>query len=681
MNFIKQMKISRAIMLVATIPLIVAIFFAAQIILKEHQTVNELQSLERLTALAVKMSNLVHEQQKERGATAGFLSSGGKKFSSELRTQREDTNKKRQAFLDYAETMDLGAYGSGFKRDMENLLSSLNQMNSIRSQVDSFSVAAPKAIGYYTGLNRQNLKIISSMALLSSNAGVTNYFHSYVNFLKSKERAGVERAVGAGSFAKGSFSPKALNKFKKMIAIQDTYINAFLDVASKEQQEYYSSTLRGNAVDEVNRMRQVAINTPGDTSSVDGTYWFDTITQKIGQLKKIENKLAADLETLMVDTKHEVQTEEMWNIIITAIALLITILLSVLIVRTLNSAFSAVIHSMTELAEGNLKTELPEHTNNEIGEMVKALEIFQDNGLKAEEMRAQQEREQEEKQQRTERVESLVQMFEEKASTAVNTVASAATQLHQTADSMGKQITGASQKSIEVATASGETSANVQSVASAAEEMSVSVKEIAEQMQTANQAVNDSADKAKAAGQSAEMLQKASDSISQIAQMIEDIAGQINLLALNATIESARAGEAGKGFAVVAGEVKNLANQTAKATDEIGKEISNIQEVAREVVSVLGSVQESISSVTESSSAVASAVEEQTAVTNEISSNMQTASTGVDNISRNIDDIASSTKEADEATKQVQDAARMLSEQSEILNREVQEFLEGIKTA
>jgi methyl-accepting chemotaxis protein len=252
-----------------------------------------------------------------------------------------------------------------------------------------------------------------------------------------------------------------------------------------------------------------------------------------------------------------------------------------------------------------------------------------------------------------------------------NAVAAASTELSQNSDVMGKTIATANEQSAHASAGAGQTLANVQSVAAAAEEMNTSVREISSNMTKSRVAVEQVAEKALSADKATQSLDLAAQSMGNIVELIQTIAGQINLLALNATIESARAGDAGKGFAVVASEVKNLANQTTKATEEIAKEIGNMQIVSKDVVAALAAIRTSVEAVKEYVTGVASAIEEQTAVTKEISSNMQTAATGVDHISGNISSIAKATQQADESTRQVQEAARMLSVQAEQLNNEM----------
>ena len=219
----------------------------------------------------------------------------------------------------------------------------------------------------------------------------------------------------------------------------------------------------------------------------------------------------------------------------------------------------------------------------------------------------------------------------------------------------------ANQQATAGASASEQTSHNVQAVASGAEELSASVREIAESMAKSRAAAESAFERTVAADQSTQALTNAAKAMSGVVDMIQNIAGQINLLALNATIESARAGEAGKGFAVVASEVKNLSRQATEATDEISKEIQGIQAVSNDVVGALSSIKTSIESVREFVTNTASAVEEQSAVAREMSSNMQSAASAVNSISSNIGEIAGAVRTAEEATNKTKEAAKVLA--------------------
>lgn len=290
-------------------------------------------------------------------------------------------------------------------------------------------------------------------------------------------------------------------------------------------------------------------------------------------------------------------------------------------------------------------------------------------------------REQREKEARSQRVAQLIAEFDTNATRTVSTVASASTELSQTAEHMSQLAMDANRQSTEVASASQQASQNVQSVASAAEEMAATVQEISRQVSLSNTMVREAMQKAESADASSRELVEMSRAVGAIADLIENIAGQINLLALNATIESARSGEAGKGFAVVANEVKNLATQTAKATEQIRQQLDGVQKTAVDVADILGSVKESIGKVSESSTTIAAAVEEQSAATHEIVSNMSTATLGVEQINQGIFSIKGGTETTSASTNQVLSAAKMLSEQAEKMDSQVKSFLQQIQTA
>lgn len=282
---------------------------------------------------------------------------------------------------------------------------------------------------------------------------------------------------------------------------------------------------------------------------------------------------------------------------------------------------------------------------------------------------------------RTKMVRQIADTFEASVSRVVETVASASTELSVTARSMSSIAEATSDRATTVAAAAEEATANVSVVAAASEQMATSVREIAQQVSSSSRVTGEAVVIANTSAQTIQNLSIAADKIGEVVSMISDIAGQTNLLALNATIESARAGEAGKGFAVVASEVKSLANQTARATEDISRQIGEMQSATKSAVDAIAEIQRTIDEINSVSMAINAAVEEQSAATSEIMRNTQEASIGTQDVSRNITHVQQGANETGEAAGEVVSAAEELSRQSEVLKAEVSTFLDGIRAA
>jgi len=347
---------------------------------------------------------------------------------------------------------------------------------------------------------------------------------------------------------------------------------------------------------------------------------------------------------------------------------------------TIAAPIKAMAAAMGQLRQHNLAVTIPgTDRRDEIGEMASAVEVFRDALVEADRLHAQREAEHVAREDRARAMELLTTDFDHSVSGALNVVSDAAEEMDATAQAMATNAELTDRQATAVAAAAEDASSSVATVATAAEELSASISEIARQVTQSSQASQLASDEARHTNAIVQGLAESSAKIGDVVNLINDIAGQTNLLALNATIEAARAGEAGKGFAVVAGEVKALATQTGRATEEISAQINAVQSATRNAVGAIATIVGRIEDINHIASAIAAAVEEQSAATAEIARNIELAAMGTRQVSENVGGVSSTAAETGSAAGQVLSAAHSLARQATKLKSEVGSFLNSVR--
>ena len=680
---LSHLSVSVRMSILALVPLLALIILGGLRISDALTTSREMAAVSTLAGLAPEISAAVHELQKERGNSVGFTGSKGTAFGDALKAQRLASDGKIATLRQSLSAFPAAGYGPAFLAKMETARATLDQLSARRADVDKLALPAPQVAAFYSGLIGQMLAVIEEMAVISSDADIGKRILAYTAFLQAKERTGLERAIGSAGFGAGAFDQTLYSTFVGLIARQETFLQVFAEYATPAQKAFLADTVKGPDVDEVVRLRGIALASPftGTTQGVAGPVWFDTITKKINLQKVVEDRLSKDL----LDAAAAAAAANQRLLTVTAAAVVLIALaitaLTLLMIRSITAPVRALTQASDRIADDDLETDVPALLHrDEIGRMARAVQHFKDNAIRIRmlsEERASN-RALSHEQQHIE-MEKLARVFQSNVGGVIEAVSSASTEMQASAETLNITAEQTSQRATNVSDSARHATVNVETVAAAAEELSASITEIGRQVEESAAFTAAAVGEAETANGRVQKLAEAAERIGQVVRLISDIAAQTNLLSLNATVEAARAGEAGKGFAVVANEVKALATQTARATEDIARQINAVQSESRDAAAAISSITTTVQKINAIASGIAAAVEEQAAATREIARNVEQAAQATHAVSETIDGVSQAAAETGSAATQMLAAASELGRQSVRLHQEVDQFLEEVR--
>ncbi|MGM0987943.1 MAG: methyl-accepting chemotaxis protein [Pseudomonadota bacterium] len=632
LQLLHRIPMSRKLLLILLLPLLALAWFAGSCILERQRLATNMVELEALTKLSRQAGHLVHELQRERGMSSGFLGSQGEAFGNRLSAQHGASDRAMEAYRQAVGSLELRHLDDALADRADEIEQQLSATAGVRQQVQDLEASARAVMDHYTPINDALMAMVGRLTHLTADADISRRLGAYFTLLKAKDLAGIERALLANAFSANLMRTTTHQRLLSMLGEETAYLESVRTLANDQTRQHLADILDDEAVSRAASLRQVALELGvAGGYDVDPRQWFDRQSLKIDRLKELENTLADDVLAQAASLRREARQDLIAYLAVSLAAAGLAILMAVLVARSIVSTLRTALEDIRNRG-GDLTRRLAVPGDDELSQLYAAFNTASEE---------------------TEALVSSIQRSALSVEIASGEIAQGNQDLAQRTEEQSASLV--------------ETASSMEQITTTVRHSADNARQAASMTDEVTRGAGDASDVADRARQAMQQIHSANQEVTRIVEAIDNIAFQTNLLALNASVEAARAGEHGRGFAVVAAEVRKLASRSAGEAEQIRKLIANNVARINEGETLVSRTGDTLEAITRQIHQVAERVRDMSAATDE-------QSAGVEQINQAVAQLEDVTQQNAALVEQVASASRSLDDQAGDMARLVSRF-------